>query len=197
MKKKYILLAILLFSKNAHSIDSELLQLSRKILINFEGMSLKAYRDGYIYKDNKKIINYSIGAGEAYSPNGKKVRKGDKIAKKIALNHLEQHIINIDKRLLQHDFYQKCNIRQRASCISLVYNLGYNGFFATNISNILSSYNFTFTIKPKNEDFRHIEKIRNILSINLLNSFLDTTATKNNKSLVGRRIREFQLCIRL
>lgn len=198
MKKKIIILLLLIHYKNVYAkIDSELLQNTKAVLINFEGMKLKAYKDGALYHHNKKITNYSIGAGMAYYSNGEKVKKRDKITNKKAMQELDKLIINIDNRAMKYKFYNTSSMLQKTAIISLIYNLGWNGFMSTKIPVLIASYNALNYIKYTSEaDYTlELQEIENIVLNELLQTFLSDKATKKNNSLLSRRLREFQLCL--
>ena len=104
-----------------------------KIISEFEGLRLEAYPDS--------ISGWglpTIGYGNTIYPDGKPIKKGDRITKEQAEKMLENHIINKIIPVLSGSIptWSEMNANQRSALISFAYNLGASFFRKRNFESI-------------------------------------------------------------
>ena len=107
------------------------------LIATFEGFSSKPY---YATAEEKTKNIVTIGYGNTFYPNGKKVQITDKpISKELAASYLEFTIIDFSKKL---KITSNVNQNQFNALVSLAYNIGVTAF---NNSTLLKLVN----INPK------------------------------------------------
>lgn len=92
-----------------------------KFLISTEDFRSKAYRDGKVTINGRRVPRYSIGYGTLAPNNSSKATITEPEARKAKINHIKKHVLPlIKKKGMKFD-----NQGQFTSTVSYVYNVGH------------------------------------------------------------------------
>lgn len=105
------------------------------MIMNFEGCRLNAYQD--------KAGVWTIGYGSTYHADGRKVKKGDKLASKDEAVNLLKHTVTYYEHAVRTAVTVELTQNQFDALVSFVFNVGIGNFKASTLLRILNAGDFS------------------------------------------------------